>query len=131
MRFEEQLAEIANENADEIRSDLARSREALARADKDMRELSARVTSLEWISTLIGTEPGEGVGEMNLHDAMTEVLKTAPNRVMRPADLAYEVNRRGLYRMRDGRAVEPGQISARVGNYPHMFAREGTFVKAL
>jgi hypothetical protein len=31
--------------------------------------------------------------------------------------------------MRDGRPVEAQQIHARVGQYPHLFIREGTFIK--
>jgi hypothetical protein len=57
------------------------------------------------------------------------VLKDAPNRMMRPADLGAAIHARGLYRMRDGRPVETQQIHARVGNYGHLFEREGTFIK--
>lgn len=71
------------------------------------------------------------VGRLTLHAAMRLVLRDAPNQMMRPADLAAEVHRRGLYRMRDGRPVEPQQIHARVGNYPDLFARDGTFVKLI
>jgi hypothetical protein len=31
--------------------------------------------------------------------------------------------------MRDGRPVEAQQIHARVGHYPNLFAKEGTFIK--
>jgi len=31
--------------------------------------------------------------------------------------------------MRDGRKVEAQQIHARVGHYPELFEREGTFIK--
>jgi hypothetical protein len=131
--FEEELVALVEANGDEIREDLARVRDALARADQTVRELNARATSLEWLVSLMATGQSQPVGTMSLHDAMREVLlsSAATNRMMRPAHLADEINRRGLYRMRDGRPVEPGQISARVGNYPNMFVREGTFVKAL
>lgn len=62
---------------------------------------------------------------------MAEVLKAAPNRSMRAGDLAMTLQRQGLYRMRDGRAVEPQQIHARVGHYPQIFGREGTLIKLL
>jgi len=66
---------------------------------------------------------------MTLHEAMREVLQAAPMRMMRAHDLAAEIDSRHLYRMRDGRAVEPQQIHARTGNYPDLFEREGTFIK--
>jgi hypothetical protein len=47
---------------------------------------------------------------------------------MRAGDLAAQVNGRGLYRMRDGRPVEAQQIHARVGQYPHVFNKQGTFI---
>ena len=62
---------------------------------------------------------------MTLHEAMREVLRTAPGRRLTPRELAEQVNRRGLYRMRDGRPVEVQQIHARATNYPQFFARDG------
>lgn len=72
--------------------------------------------------------PGQ---QMTLHAAMREVLQDAPGQRMRAADIASEITRRALYRMQDGRPVEPQQIHARVGNYPKIFTREGTFIKLL
>ncbi len=60
---------------------------------------------------------------------MAEVLRMAPQYKMRPVDLATEINRRGLYTMRDGRPIETQQIHARVGNYPDMFERDGAFIR--
>jgi hypothetical protein len=60
---------------------------------------------------------------------MAEVLRTAPQYQMRPVDLAAEINRRGLYTMRDGRPIETQQIHARAGNYPDMFERNGPFIR--
>ncbi|WP_248580836.1 hypothetical protein [Nocardioides sp. InS609-2] len=63
-----------------------------------------------------------------LHEAMRKVLQTAPGRRMLAAELAAHIDRRGLYKMRDGRRVEAQQIHARVGHYPELFEREGTFI---
>ncbi len=70
-----------------------------------------------------------GPRALTLHEAMTEVLKDEPGEMLRANDLAMEINRRQLYRMRDGRPVEPQQVHARVGHYGHLFTREGTFIK--
>ena len=60
---------------------------------------------------------------------MTVVINDSHVRMLRASDLASEIDRRGLYRMRDGRPVEAQQIHARVGQYPHLFEKEGTFIK--
>jgi hypothetical protein len=77
------------------------------------------------------SQSGPVRASITLHEAMREVLQTAPLRMMRAQDLAAEIDRRRLYRMRDGRAVEPQQIHARTGNYPNLFEREGTFIKLI
>jgi hypothetical protein len=66
---------------------------------------------------------------MTLHAAMRKVLQDSPVGMMRAADIASEIERHRLYRMRDGRPVEAQQIHARVGQYPDDFRREGTFIK--
>jgi hypothetical protein len=71
--------------------------------------------------------PGSSSG-LTLHDAMVAVLRDAPAGMMRASDLTAEINRRGLYRMRDGRPVEAQQVHARVTHYPHLLAKEGTFI---
>jgi hypothetical protein len=63
-----------------------------------------------------------------LHDAMIEVLQSTPERMLRAGDLAAEINRRRLYQMRDGRPVEAQQMHAHLGQYPHLFAKEGTYI---
>jgi hypothetical protein len=65
----------------------------------------------------------------SLHEAMVQVLRAAPYRMLRAGDLAAEINAQRLYRMRDGRPVEAQQLHARVGQYPHLFTKEGTFIK--
>lgn len=62
---------------------------------------------------------------MTLHEAMLAVLRTAPGARMTARELCDQINRRGLYRMRDGRPVEIQQIHARAGNYSHLFVRVG------
>lgn len=59
-----------------------------------------------------------------LHDAMALVLREqgAP---MSGKDLADEINRRGLYRQKDGSPVPLNQVHARANNYRDLFAKEG------
>lgn len=68
---------------------------------------------------------------MTLHEAMRLVLQTAPGRRMAARELCEQVNRRGLYRMRDGRPVEPQQIHARANNYRQLFSVSGGFIGLL
>lgn len=65
-----------------------------------------------------------------LHEAMLEVLGDFPSRGASPKQIASLVNERGLYRMKDGRPVEPGQIQARVGNYRWLFDKEDGLIMA-
>jgi len=50
---------------------------------------------------------------VTLHEEMADILRTHGN-PMYIVDLANAVNRRGIYRKRDGSAVTRNQISARI-----------------
>lgn len=131
MAYEEDLRMVATANIDEIEDDLEAARHALDRARGDVNELERRVASYELLASLgRGAEPGAPSSEgMTLHLAMAEVLRSTPGRMMRAGDLAREIERRRLYRMRDGRPVESQQVHARVNHYDDLFTKEGTFIK--
>ena len=57
---------------------------------------------------------------MFLHEAIAQVLRDN-NKSMTMIDLAEEINHKKLYRRKDGKDIEPGQISARVSNHPELF----------
>ena len=59
----------------------------------------------------------------NLHDEIAAILADNGNRWMTTREIAALVNKRGRYRKRDGSAVMPGQITARIAKprYSHMF----------
>ncbi len=59
---------------------------------------------------------------MLLHEAIAKVLREKKN-LMTAQELADVINSRKLYRRKDGRDIEPQQISARVSNHPELFAR--------
>ncbi len=122
----------ATEHADALERDLAMARDARDRLTRDLDAADERVALLSSLLSLRATvEPvaEDSNARLSLHGAMVKVLEDAPERMMRARDLAAEIDRRGLYRMRDGRAVEPQQIHARTGNYPDLFGKEGTFIK--
>ena len=92
--------------------------------------IERRLAAEEWLLEASADQsPTRQTLALTAHGAMAEVLGTAPQHKMRPVDLAAEINRRGLYRMRDGRPIETQQIHARAGNYPNMFERDGAFIK--
>ena len=93
-------------------------------------ELERRVTAFEYLVELARSDviPAESIS-LTLHEAMVSVLRGDPHGMLRAGDLAAVINSKHLYRMRDGRPVEAQQIHARVGQYPHLFVREGTFIK--
>ena len=130
--YEELVGRVAHQKRDEITADLARARADVARYSATLKEAQDRVAAYSGLLTMADRFAGGGnvpASHLTLHEAMAEVLRSAPERMMRPGHLAEEIERRGLYRMRDGRAVEKQQVQARVGNYPELFAREGTFIK--
>ena len=58
-----------------------------------------------------------------LHEAMEVILRQHPEGLKAP-ELAAEVERRGMYKRRDGDPPGPHQVHARVHNYPQLFRRE-------
>jgi hypothetical protein len=106
---------VAEAHRSEIEGDLILARAMLDRSRGEVRECESRVQSLQALLDLLASPSGSPEGEqrMTLHDAMAEVLRTAPEQMMRAGDLAAEIQRRRLYQMRDGRPVEPQQIHAR------------------
>lgn len=129
MGYWDEVRKVAAAHQDEIQADLELARHALRRSHESTRELERQVDVLERLLALTqkDTTVSQATGK-TLHDAMASVLANQPYG-LRAGDLAAEINRRGLYRMRDGRAVEPQQIHARVGSYSDLFVREGTFIK--
>ena len=130
MEYLAEVRRVVFAHVDELEADLDRAKHALQRARRDSYQLERQVASLESLLELASARPASSRTQgMTLHEAMAHVLRDAPLGMLRAADLAAEINRKHLYRMRDGRPVEPQQIHARVGQYPHRFVREGTFIK--
>ncbi len=130
MGYSEDIRNVAFAHRVELRGDLDLARAALRRSREEGDGLERQVTSLEALIRLIDDEDFrvEASG-MTLHEAMVSVLGESPQGMLRASDLAREINRQSLYKMRDGRPVEPQQVHARVGHYSHLFVREGTFIK--
>ena len=58
-----------------------------------------------------------------LHDAMATVLRER-GEPLSGRELADEINRRGLYRQRDGSPVPLNQVHARASNYDDLFVKQ-------
>ena len=132
-----QVADVVNARRAEIEADLVEAERLLAvasrtceRADAEFREAEQRVVSFRNLLTIADGElpaPVQTVEprRMSLHEAMETVLKDSPSKRLTAYEIAVQIEERRLYRMRDGRSVEPQQIHARVGNYPQLFMRDG------
>lgn len=126
----EDIRRVAAAHREELEGDLDQARHALQKHDQEGADLQRRVESLEWLLEIAVDEDDRPEPiRLTLHDAMARVIQEAPQQMLRAGDIAREINRQRLYRMRDGRPVEAQQIHARVGQYPHLFVREGTFIK--
>jgi len=134
MAYQDLVRDVATAHLSEIEADLEHARHSLTVARQEIQLLERQVAGLESLVELTEGETRRGVttrttSGLTLHEAMAEVLRGEPEQMLRAGDLASEIDRRRLYRMRDGRPVEPQQIHARVGHYPQMFTKEGTFIK--
>src|SRR5262245_18687535 len=96
---------VAVVHADELRAELDHARHRLRQARAGAAEIEQQVATLEALLSLASEsdlEPTSDPRGLTLHEAMAEVLKNEPGRMLRANDLASEINRRQLYRMRDG-----------------------------
>jgi hypothetical protein len=109
--------------------------DGLAEAREELEGLRVRETELEALiaraEAALGTAPGPGEteGRMTLHEGLEYVLRENDNRWMTVQELADEVNRRALYRKKDGSAVEPNQVHARTKNYDALFEKDGPRIR--
>jgi hypothetical protein len=135
MSYREDLSRLATLYRHDLEADLAAARQLLVKSRARCHENERRVEMFEALLALGSSGSKSGTeadaGKLTLHAAMRKVIEESPVKMMRASDIAAEIERRGLYRMRDGRPVEAQQIHARVGHYPKDFGREGTFIKLL
>jgi hypothetical protein len=131
MSYMDEFRRVASASREEIENDANLVREGLHRSRSETADLERRLASLETLLQISEDEPSATQARltMTLHDAMAHVLRDAPGQRLRAGELAAEINRRRLYRMRDGRPVEAQQIHARVGHYDKLFLRARTFIK--
>jgi hypothetical protein len=127
----ESLERALNANRAEVERELAKAEEELDELrgrERKLEETIGRARLVLGMDPLIavaagGDRPVEP--RLPLHEALARVLRTQGNRVMTARELADAVNQTGLYRKKDGSAVDIGQIHARVHNYDRLFARAG------
>lgn len=125
------VRQVVGQHAAAIETDLRAAISELERTRKSAADAESRVLSLQTLLHFGSTDapPTDDDSRLTLHEAMAEVLRSAPEQMMRARDLAAEIHRRHLYVMRDGRPVEPQQIHARVGHYGDLFEKVGTFIR--
>lgn len=107
-------------------------------AEAELRDLRDRAEELERLITkarqlleggtadLSATASG---ARLTLHEAIRVVLRERDNGPLSARELADEINKRQLYRKRDGSAVEINQIHARVNNYSSIFEKVGNGIR--
>jgi hypothetical protein len=123
----DRLTEALERNRDEVRT-------ALEEAQAELEQLEQRRAELDRLIARARAALGEETrveerGDLKLHEALELVLSKSKTDGMGVGDLALEINRRNLYRMKDGRPVEASQIHARVSNYKHLFEKNGSIVR--
>jgi hypothetical protein len=139
MSYEQALTQIVAEHRPAIEADLETAREECGAATTRVAHMERRLLTLEALLS-IGVAPTEsesapdspspptGDSEpVTLHAAMHRVLKASPTGKLRAGEIIAEIDRLGLYRMRDGRLPESQQIHARAGRYADMFGKDGPY----
>ena len=117
---------------DEIEAGLGEAEAELAQLDERRAELVALITQAR---AALGLDPapptavGAASDRLTLHEALAHVLRERGNAWTSARELADQVNARGLYVKRDGRAVEVNQVHARIKNYPHLFEKDGSQIR--
>jgi hypothetical protein len=133
--YQDALAEVAAAHRGQIEVGLETARGQyedakayLATAERQLRMLEGLLS----IGVVVEphAEPHSDNRNLTLHEAMHQVLKDSPKGKLRAGEIIAEIERRGLYRMRDGRVPESQQIHARAGHYPHMFGKDGSYFYA-
>lgn len=132
MSYEQALAQAVTEHRAAMEADLENARQEHRALTTQAAHVARRVHALEELlsggldSGSASTGDSEPV-TMKLHDAMYRVLKASPTGKLRAGEIIAEINRLGLYRMRDGRLPETQQIHARAAHYAEMFGKDGPY----
>lgn len=134
MSYHSALAQIGLDYRAEIEAELVASRTEYEAALAALEESTKRIHILEGVLNLpkrtsvseIREHSATPAKRMTLHAAMREVLQAAPTGKLRAGEIIAEIERLGLYRMKDGRLPESQQIHARANHYPKLFGKDGS-----
>jgi uncharacterized protein (DUF1778 family) len=74
-----------------------------------------------WIRHALRTAAEQQMFDRTLHKAMRIILLERETYTATTEELGVEIERRGLYKRKDGNAARAKQINARVRKYPRMF----------
>lgn len=95
--------------------------------ESELLELIQRAEAMLGNASVIATpSPAQ---PLTLHEALIRILRENGNGWMTVHELAQAVTDRGLYRKRDGSAVEVNQVHARTNNYKSVFEKDGAKVR--
>lgn len=141
MTYQEALDQVTTSHRDQMEVDLETARGQYREAEAQLAAAERQLHMLEGLLSRSNAAETAAVDEtsaersndntaLTLHEAMRRVLKDSPTGKLRAAEIIAEIERRGLYRMRDGRSPESQQIHARAGHYPHIFGKDGSFFYA-
>jgi len=118
----DQLRAALLANKDAVAAAISQAEAELARCQQRCEELAALIERARLVLDLDHPTDVEPLSRMTLHQAMGVVL-AEHHEGLRARALAEEVNRRRLYRRKDGRPIDPVQVHARAGAYTSLFAR--------
>ena len=112
-----------------VAATLTSARAELGELDRRRADLVALIARTEAMQHALSPE-GSAM-PMTLHEAIAFLLEESANRWLTTKELLTAINKRGLYRKRDGSPVEINQIHARINNYSQLFEKDGPRVRLI
>ncbi len=119
----DQLRRALEDRDEELRELVTATREELAAAEEHVQDLKDLIERAERILDAGAASESVRDESVTLHEAMARVLQAHDGAPVRARRIAEEITEQGLYRKRDGTAVDPGQIHARATNYASLFSK--------
>lgn len=123
--MESRLARAMAFNRDELQAGIDEAEEEIRRLQGDVARLEELVRKGRLLleGGTADLTSGTFGRRLTLHEAIREVLKERDNHPASAREIVEAINKRDLYRKRDGTSVEINQIHARVNNYGSMFEK--------
>lgn len=110
---------------DKLKNDILIIKSDLEKLLYKVNEVESLINSFNKL--IKGVPMNNTTSSITLHDEIREIL-LKKGKPMTTSEIAVEVNKRGIYKKKDGSEISAFQIHGRTKNYPLIFTRDSTVV---